>query len=99
MKADSKSKETADLANQVLQAAPRDLGFSLHLCLGKVSVENLCTHSEVRLIEVIGHIPANFAILASLLHHSMEESKYKNQGGESWMTTLSQRCRWDLVVG
>lgn len=31
------------------------------------------THKEVRLVEVVGDIPANLAILASLLHHSVEE--------------------------
>ena len=93
------NNHTTDLANEVLQAAPRDFGISLLLCLGQVSIEDLWTHSEVRLIEVVWHIPANFAILASLLHHSMEEGQHKNQGGESWVTALSKRCCWDLVVG
>lgn len=34
------------------------------------------TYEEVRLVEVVGDVPANLAVLASLLHHSMEEGQH-----------------------
>lgn len=56
------------------------------------------TYQEVRLIEVIRHIPANLSVLASLLYHSVEEGQDINQTAESWVSTAHQLVVRDLEI-
>ena len=59
----------------------------------------LCvTYEEVRLVEVVGDIPTNFAILASLLHHSMEEDQHIHQATEDRVRACSQGLMGDFRV-
>lgn len=56
-------------------------------------------HQEVRLIEVIGHVPANLSILAAFLHNSMEKGQHIHQAPECWMFTTLQSFVRDLKEG
>ena len=47
------------LSNEVFERPPGNSVISTFMGLGQVGVEDIHTHTEVRLIEVIGHIPAN----------------------------------------
>ena len=47
------------LSNEVFERPPGNSGVSNFMGLGQVGIEDIHTHTEVRLIEVIGHIPAN----------------------------------------
>ena len=47
------------LSNEVFERPPGNPGVSNFMGLGQVGVEDIHTHTEVRLIEVIGYIPAN----------------------------------------
>lgn len=47
------------LSNEVFERSPGNSVISTFMGLGQVGVEDIHTHTEVRLIEVIGHIPAN----------------------------------------
>lgn len=67
--------------------------------LGKVSIENLLAHPEVRFIKVVGNVPSNLSILPPLLYHSMEKGKSEHQGWESIVGALWQGLSRDLVVG
>lgn len=63
------------------------------------SVNDSCsTHEEVRLIEVVGDIPANLAVLASLLHHSMEECQHIHQAAEGRVWACCQGLMGDFRV-
>lgn len=50
--------------------------------LGEVSCNESHAYSEVCLVEIVGHIPAQLAILASFLHHCMEQRQYPDQWPE-----------------
>lgn len=56
------------------------------------------TYKEVKLVEVIWDIPTNFAILASLLHHSMEEDQHIHQATEDRVWACSQGLMGDFRV-
>ena len=47
------------LSDEVFERSPGNSGVSNFMGLGQVGVENIHTHTEIRLIEVIGYIPAN----------------------------------------
>ena len=47
------------LSNEVFERPPGNSVISNFMGLGQVGVEDIHTHTEVRLIEVIGDIPAN----------------------------------------
>lgn len=51
-------------------------------CLGEIGSNQRHADSEVSLVEVIGYIPAQLAILTPLLHHCMEESQHPHQWPE-----------------
>ena len=59
----------------------------------------LHTHREIRLIEVIGDVPTNLAVLSSFLYDSVEEAQYEDERGEGWMRAVCQSRVGDLVVG
>ena len=50
--------------------------------LGEVGGNERHTDPEVCLVEVIGHIPAQLAVLAPLLNHSVEQSQNPHQWPE-----------------
>ena len=50
--------------------------------LGEISCNESHAYSEVCLIEIVGHIPAQLAILASFLHHCVEQRQYPDQWPE-----------------
>ena len=54
---------------------------------------------EVTLVEVVGDVPAHFSVLASLLHHCMEEGQHEDQGSERVVHTLGEGRRGDLEEG
>lgn len=56
------------------------------------------TYEEIRLVEVVRDIPANLAILASLLYHSMEEGQHIDQATEGKVWAFSQRLLGDFRV-
>lgn len=56
----------------------------------------MSTHKKVRFVEIIWDIPANFAILASLLHHSMEEGQDIHQTAEGRVWASSQALGGDF---
>ncbi len=62
-------------------------------------MDSRSTYEEVRLVEVVGDIPANLAILASLLHHSMEEGQHIHQAAEGRVWAFSQGLMGDFRVG
>ena len=47
------------LSDEVFERPPGNSGVSTFMGLGQVGVEDIHTHTEVGLIEVIGYIPAN----------------------------------------
>lgn len=57
-----------------------------------------CTYQEVRLVEVIGHVPANFAVFASLLHDGVEEGENVHQAAEGGVWAAQQGLQWNLKV-
>lgn len=58
----------------------------------------LCPNLEVRLIEVIVHVPPDLPELSPLQHHRVEERQHVDQGFESRVRTLLQHVRRDLEV-
>lgn len=60
--------------------------------------QRLRVHLEVRLVEVIGHVPPNLPELSPLLHHSVEECQHVDQGLEGGVRTLFQHFVGDLEV-
>lgn len=60
--------------------------------------DSCATHKEVRLVEVVGDVPANFAVLASLLHHSMEEGQHIHQAAEGRVWARCQGLMGDFRV-
>ncbi len=87
------------LTNKVFQASPWYLCVSLLISLGQVRIQYIHAHSEIWLIEIVWHIPSNLAILAPLLHHSVEEGQVVDQWFEGFVWTFFQCCCWDLDVG
>jgi len=67
------------LSNEVLETIPRQLGISVDLRLGQVGSQNVHAHLEVRLIEVIRDVPAELAVLASLLDYGVEEREHEDE--------------------
>lgn len=60
--------------------------------------DSSATHKEVRLVEVVGDVPANLAVLASLLHHSMEEGQHIHQAAEGRVWARCQGLMGDFRV-
>lgn len=56
------------------------------------------TYQEVGLIEIIRHIPTDLAVLASFLHHSMEEGQHINQTAKGWVSTAHELIMRDLKI-
>lgn len=67
--------------------------------LGVHWLDNRHAHLEVRLIEVIVHVPADLAKLPPLLDHSVEEGQHVDQGLEGGMRTLLQHVIGNLEIG
>lgn len=55
-------------------------------------------HLEVRLVEVVVHVPANLPELPPLLHHGVEEGQHVDQGPERGVRAPVQRLVRDLEV-
>ena len=47
------------LSDEIFEGAPWYLGVPTLHCLSEVCAQHIHTHTEIRLIEIIGHIPAN----------------------------------------
>lgn len=56
------------------------------------------TYKKVRLVEVVGDVPANLAILAPLLHHGMEESQHIDEAAEGRVWARRQGLMGDLEI-
>jgi len=69
------------------------------MSLWQVRSHDIHAHLEVRLIEVIRHIPADLAVLAPLLYDGVEERQHKDERLEGWVRTFSEWRRIDLEVG
>lgn len=57
-----------------------------------------CIHLEVGLVEVVWNVPADLAVLASLLHHGVEEGQHVDQAAEGRVRAAHQRLQRDLKV-
>lgn len=53
---------------------------------------------EVRLIEIVRNVPADFSVFPPLLHHSVKEGQHIDQGFESRMWAPFQHVIGDLEV-
>mmetsp|Transcript_14108 Transcript_14108/g.33880 ORF Transcript_14108/g.33880 Transcript_14108/m.33880 type:complete len:904 (+) Transcript_14108:88-2799(+) len=87
------------LADQVPQRAPRQHVVLVLERLGEVRVDQQVTDAEVRLVEVVGDVPAQLAVLAALLHHGVEERQHVRQRPEPLVRALGQGLLGDLGVG
>ena len=58
----------------------------------------VATYEEIRLAEVAGDIPANLAVLASLLHHGVEKGQHIHQAAEGRVWACSQGLIGDFRV-
>ena len=61
------------LSNKVLEAVPGYLVVAHLQLFGEVCAQDVHAHLEVRLVEVVGDVPADFPVLAAFLHDGMEE--------------------------
>jgi len=64
--------------------------------LRQVRPHDVHAHLEVRLVEVVAHVPADLSVLAPLLDNSVEKRQDEDERLEGWMWTFSQRRRVDL---
>lgn len=81
--------ETGELRRQVRKSAS----------LGGTGRTSRHAHLEVRLIEIVVHVPADLAKLPPLLYHGVEEGQHVDQGLEGGMGTLLQHIVGDLEIG
>ena len=68
------------LSDEVFEAVPRYLRISLLVRLGQVRLQDFHAHAEIRLVEIIRHIPADLAVFAPFLHDGMEECEGEDEG-------------------
>lgn len=59
-------------------------------CLGEVSCDESQADPEIGFVEIIRNIPAKLAILAPLLHHSVEEGQDPHQWPECLHNSMRQ---------
>lgn len=57
-----------------------------------------CVYLEVGFVEVVRNVPADLAVLASLLHHGVEEGQHVDQAAEGRVRAAHQRLQRDLKV-
>mmetsp|Transcript_50312 Transcript_50312/g.113030 ORF Transcript_50312/g.113030 Transcript_50312/m.113030 type:complete len:225 (+) Transcript_50312:1489-2163(+) len=88
-----------DLADEVAQRVPRDLGVVVRVCLGEVVVQQSDGHREVGVVEVVTDIPAHLAVLAPLLHHGVEEGEDEDARAEGGVRAGGERLLVHLGVG
>jgi len=87
------------LTNQVAEGGPRQLLLIRLDSLVQVEGDQIPGDSEVRVIEVVIHVPANLAELLALLDSSMEEGKHIDHGLVLFLGALCQVVLSQLGVG
>lgn len=84
-------------SDEVLQTCPRYFFVTVFDWLSQIGVENLHTHAEIGLIEVVADIPTDLVVLATLLNDSMEEGEHEDERREGLMWTLTDWARAEFV--
>mmetsp|Transcript_4919 Transcript_4919/g.13547 ORF Transcript_4919/g.13547 Transcript_4919/m.13547 type:complete len:632 (-) Transcript_4919:543-2438(-) len=87
------------LASEVAQGIPWDHGVVVVEGLGEVGVEEHERHAEVRVVEVVAHVPAHLAVLAPLLHDCVEEAEHKDTRAEGGVGAALEHLLGHLGVG
>jgi len=95
---EGETESAANLSDKILETIPRQFGIAVDVRLGQVSPQNVHAHLEVRLVEIVRHVPADLAVLAPLLDHRVEERQHKDERWEGRMRALGQRRRVDLEI-
>mmetsp|Transcript_36308 Transcript_36308/g.72230 ORF Transcript_36308/g.72230 Transcript_36308/m.72230 type:complete len:258 (+) Transcript_36308:1248-2021(+) len=88
-----------DLAHEVPQRVPRDLRVTVLVRLGQVVFKQLDGDLKVRVIEVVVDVPTHLAVLAPLLHNSVEEGQDKDARPEGFVRAREEQFLWHLGVG
>lgn len=86
------------LADQVAQRLPRELLVPVRVGLSKVHREQPPRDQEVRVVEVVGDVPAETAVLSALLHHRVEEGQHVHEGAVGPVRTLLQVRLLQLAI-
>ena len=86
------------LADEVAQRAPRQRVVAVVVRLREVRVDEQVRDAEIRLVEVVRHVPPEFAVLAPLLRDGVEKRQHVRQRAVPGMRAVAQRALGDFRV-
>mmetsp|Transcript_46018 Transcript_46018/g.147044 ORF Transcript_46018/g.147044 Transcript_46018/m.147044 type:complete len:435 (-) Transcript_46018:172-1476(-) len=88
------------LADEVLERVPGHGVVPVVEGLGQVRAYERHGDAEVRLVEVVWHVPPELAVLAALLHDGVEESQHVHERAEGLVRAAREALLGDLgIVG